>query len=792
MRRIIFTKNNLNKYKMEYASMTDRQAEADLKRIGLNQVDLKQESILAKIRKAVLSPMTTMLLAASGLSYHLNKIFDSYFILALIFMNIGVSVWHEKKADNTLKKLRESLAIRINVLRGGKWKIVDSERIVPNDIVRLHLGSIVPADLVVLESKKLSLNESALTGESLPIEKKEGDSCFAGTHVSSGLLIGKITATGKHTRFGQTLISIEGASKRSLLEKDILSISRFLIIISLIAITLLSIFFLVFKKPIGELIQLDLSLLIAGVPVALPTVMTLILSIGMVRLARKHVIVRNASSLENLSNVNWLLSDKTGTLTENAISVVKVVPYEGFSKNDVVKYALYTEDNEENPIQSAMKNFARRHKIKRDGEIISDFMPFDSERKRSTAWVLKDGKKTIVSFGAPQIIRDLCKLSPEEKKYFDEQTESAAKEGYRSVSVAILENGEKEVSMQPVGTILFSDVLRPEAPEIIRFLRQHGIHIKMITGDNVAVSRRMAESLGLKGDVLDREKIKAIDFPQWSPEAFKATSVFSEILPIDKYRIVETAKKQGIVAVTGDGINDIPSVRAADVGIAVFNAVDALKASADIILLQRGIATIRDAIIEARKIFVRLSSYGIYRISESARVIVSTFILALWYNEFPLQPIHLIILALLNDIPIISLAYNRVEIPKTPARLDIKSKATSGSLFGGIGVLNSILFFVLLKNVLHLEWEVIQTLFFLKLTVSGHLLVYVAHTKRKWYKFLPSKQVIIATVLTQLLATCMAFFGFLMTGVSLLLVLLVWAWSFFWMQVSDFSKRWQH
>lgn len=768
--------------------MSSAEAQKKIEQFGLNEIEEKKESLIHKLIKMLVTPVTLMLLLAAILSFILHNIFDVYFILALVIINVAISFWHEKQADDAIAKIKQNLAIKTKVLRDGEWQEIESKYLVPGDVVKLRVGDIVPADLCISESSNLSINESNLTGESLPAEKKVKDNCFAGSFVVTGSAIGKITATGKNTSFGKTLITVENTTKRSLLEKDILSITKFLTTLSLICVVILSLVLIFEHKPIIELITLDLSLIIAGIPISLPTVMTLIISIGTVYLARKNVIVRKIASLENLSNVNLLLTDKTGTLTKNEINLVKIIPLGGATESGINTLLGAIYDRDDGPIDQAIKRYLESKNGWRNGNT-KEFIPYDSERKHSTAKVFFDDSVTgLISFGAPQVILPFCQLDNEQITGSWNQINQLASDGYRTLALSFKRNGEKEEDMEFLALVVFSDVLREDSSDVIKFLAAHGVATKIISGDNFHICKRVASELNLSGEVFGKEEMKDVTLNKTFLDRFRHIAVFSEVLPLGKHELVQYAKKNYVVAVTGDGVNDIPPVKAADVGIAVAGATDSLKSTADITILKNGLSVIKEAVVESRKIFARFNSYAVYRISESFRLIFSIMILGLWYKDFPLSPIQIIILALLNDIPIISLAFNRVTIPKTPAKADVKKRALLGTIFGFVGIANSLILFLSAKSVWHLDWATIQTMFFLKLSISGHLLIYVAHTEKRWWKFLPSKQVIWATTLTQILATVFALTGFLMQPVSWQLVLFVWIWAFIWMQVSDGTK----
>ncbi len=770
---------------MEFSGLSTAAARAYIAAHGYNELPQKRESLVLKLLKRAATPISGMLLVAAGLSFWSGKGFDGSFILVLLVLNIAITVWQEHKADNATEKLNEHLATAAKVLRDGAWGTVPSRELAVGDVIELRSGAVIPADAQVLSANAASANEAALTGESLPKDKRPSDALYSGSYVASGLVVAKVTATGALTNFGKTIGSVDTGSKKSALERQIIRISQLLSALSLVAVMALTWLLLARQAPLSEVLRLDLSLLIAGIPISLPTVMTLIIAFGTLALARQGAVVRRLSALQELADADYLLTDKTGTLTKNKITVDTIETFGGLAEAEALRdAALVAAQDADTAMNKAV--LARAGDVR--GAKVLAYIPGDSTRKRSTLTVMDGAAQLTLTLGAPQVVASLCALSQEERAHFDARVEALAARGYRALALARA-TGAREERMFLVALLSLSDELREDAPEVVRFLRDNGVGVAMVTGDNRAIAQEVSGKLGLVGGILTPAQRPTEGWEGLSPQAFARVAAFAEILPEDKLSLIRSAKRYHTVAANGDGINDLPAVREASVGFAVRNAVDALRAAADIVLISDGIGVMRDAFIEGRRIFARLWAYSVYRISESFRLIATIAILGFLVGTYPLSPLQLILIAILNDIPVISLAGNRVRVANRPSKLKVGEQFSLSLLFGLVGIVNSLLLYFFALDVLHLPLPMVQTLFFLKLTVSGHLLLYVAHTKERWWRYLPSGTVIAATGITQLIATLLAITGFLMpAAVSWQLALLVWAWSFVFMQISEGVK----
>lgn len=759
--------------------LSEEEAEKRLKLFGLNEVKVKQPNPLTMLLKRFVSPTSLMIELALILSFIAGRVIDAYVITSLLLINVIISFIHEFKAEKVLEELEENLRIFVKVIRDGKIKKLDSRFLVPGDVILLEAGDVVPADSEVLEAEGLKVDESMLTGESYPKEKKKHDMLYASSIIKSGKVMCRVVSTGLATKFGKTIELIEKSTKTSLIEQDVIKIAKFLMVTGAITIAVLSSYLYFAGKPLIDVLDLDISAAISSFPVALPTVVTLVTSMGIYQLSKKSAIVRRISSLENLSFVNLLLTDKTGTLTINQLKVAKLIPVnKNFDEKKLLLYSFLASDpKSDDPIDQAVTERFEKSGMNISGFEVIKHYPATSETKFAYSEVRFTKRKLLVVKGQPQRVLKMCSKAPKDAIKILQSYES---KGFRMLAVA---SGKSLNKLELHGFVAFIDPPRKDAKEAVDFLKSHGVNVKMVTGDSRYVAKTIGKLVGIGSKVIARDKIKA-----FTSKLLKKFDIFAEVLPEDKHMLVKVAKQENVVAVTGDGVNDIPAIKEAHVGIAVANATNATKNSADLVLLTNGISVIKDAIAESKRIFERLSYYTIYRISESFRVIITILILGIILADYPLDPLQLIVLSLLNDIPIIAIAFDKVRIPRKPAKLKFKTRLLVGTTLGVVGVVSSLLF-LLIGWHFGLTQDQLKTAFFLKLSVSGHLLLLVARTKKPWFKDLPSKALLSTILVTQLVASALSWLGIFMPSLSLEIIALTWLYAIAWMQVSELTKK---
>lgn len=760
----------------EAAGLTETEAERRLERFGENALAEHHVSALERLLRFFWGPIPWMIEIAAVLSGVLRHWDDLAIILVMLFINAGVGFWQEFKADNAIALLKQRLALKARVKRDGTWKDIEARRLVPGDVVLVKLGNVVPADLKLLEGAYLSVDQSALTGESLPVDKKAGDEAYSGSIAKQGEMTGVVTATGMNSYFGKTARLVEQAKTVSHFQRAVLRIGNFLILTTIGLVFCIAIAALYRHDPLTETVQFALILTVASIPVALPAVLSVTMAIGAERLAKLEAIVSRLVSIEEMAGMDILCSDKTGTLTKNELTLGNAQPAPGVTHDDLLLAAvLASRRDAPDAIDAAILAGARLGKSL-DDYVVQEFRPFDPVVKRAEADIAHDGMHFKIAKGAPQVIVDLCAPEPEERKAITATVDEDAAKGFRTLGVA---RTDASGHWRFLGLLPLFDPPRDDSALTIATTRAMGIDIKMVTGDHEAIAKEIAGQLTLGQNIVVAETAfgKADGDVQLSQ--ILAADGFARVFPEHKFKIVEALQAAGhIVGMTGDGVNDAPALKQADVGIAVSGATDAARAAADLILTAPGLSVITLAIEEARRIFERMNSYAIYRIAETIRLLLFMTASILIFNFYPVTAIMVVLLALLNDIPIMMIAYDNAPIASEPVRWDMTRVLTIASVLGIYGVLESFILFWIVRDYLELSAPLVQALIFLKLLISGQLTIYLARNKGAvWQRPLPNWKLVLASETNHLVGTLIVVYGYFMTPVGWRFALMVWAYT---------------
>jgi len=756
---------------------------------GPNEIAEKKDNQILKFLGYFWGPIPWMIEVAVILSGVLQHWPDFIIILVLLLANATVGYVEERQAGNAVAALKAQLAINATVLRDGKWAGCPARELVPGDVIRLRLGDIVPADARLLEGDPVEIDQSALTGESLPVTAKTGDAAYSGSILRQGETDALVYATGSDTYFGATARLVQQAHSVSHFQRAVLKIGNFLIILAVALVALIVVVAIFRGDPILTTLQFALVLLVAAIPVAMPTVLSVTMAVGARKLSKKKAIVTRLSAIEELAGVDVLCSDKTGTLTQNSLTLGD--PYlsgKTTAEEIVLCGALASRAEDKDPIDLAVIDGLPTSEHL-SGYSVTKFIPFDPVHKRTEATVTAKGGTTFrVTKGAPQVILKMAANSATISADVDKAVHDFASRGFRSLGVA---RASKTGQWHFLGVLPLFDPPRKDAAKTIATAVEMGVVVKMVTGDQLAIAKETAKKLGMGTNILDASGL-GDSKRQESPEvtaSIETSDGFAQVFPEHKFHIVDILQKNGhIVGMTGDGVNDAPALEEADCGIAVAGATDAARAAAAIVLTTPGLSVIIEAIKESRRIFQRMNSYAIYRIAETLRVLLFMTLAILVFNFYPVTAIMIVLLALMNDGAILSIAYDHVLYRNKPEKWEMRPVLGIASVLGIMGTIAVFGLFFLGRDVFHLSRLELQTMMYLKLSVAGHLTIFLTRTRGPFWSQRPARILVIAVVGTQIVATCFAGFGIFMTALPWGWVAFVWGYALVWALANDRVK----
>jgi H+-transporting ATPase len=769
--------------------LTDVEARKRLAQYGPNEIEEKKTNLVLKFLSYFWGPIPWMIEAAVILSGVVGHWPDFFIILVLLVANAVVGFWEEHQAANAVDALKASLAIKARVKRDGKWINPPARELVPGDAIRLRLGDIVPADARLLDGDEIEVDQSALTGESLPATRKAGEAVFSGSIVRQGEIGALVYATGTKTYFGKTAQLVQEAHTVSHFQKAVLRIGNYLIVLALVMVAAIIAVAIFRGDPILTTLQFALVLTVAAIPVAMPTVLSVTMAVGARLMAKKKAIVSKLVAIEELSGVDVLCADKTGTLTQNKLSLGDPYSVNNVPADQVIlDGALASRADNNDTIDLAVLGGIKDKEALKAYDV-THFQPFDPVHKRTEATVkAKDGNTFKVTKGAPQVILKLAANSAEVKDAVVKAVDEFAARGFRSLGVA---RAEGDGPWQFVGVLPLFDPPREDAKATIALALKMGVKIKMVTGDALAIAKETAKKLDMGTNILDAASLgdsKKVETAEVS-QSIENADGFAQVFPEHKFHIVDVLQKRGhMVGMTGDGVNDAPALKKADCGIAVSGATDAARAAAAIVLLTPGLSVIIDAIKESRRIFQRMNSYAIYRIAETLRVLLFMTAAILVFNFYPLTAVMIVMLALLNDGAILSIAYDNVRYKNQPESWNMRLVLGIATVLGVLGPMAAFGLFYLGDQVFHLSHKQLQPMMYLMLSVAGHLTIFLTRTRGPFWSIPPARILWMAVLGTQIIATLIAVYGFLMPPLGWKWAGFVWAYALTWALVSDQVK----
>jgi H+-transporting ATPase len=754
----------------------EEEARRRLAERGPNAIEQRRRSAILKFLSYFWGPIPWMLEAAcvlAGVAHHWEELFV---VFAMLLINGGVGFVHEHRAASAIDALKQTLAPQARVIRAGRRRTIAAREVVPGDLIVVRRGDVVPADAKLLEGD-LSLDESALTGESLPVDKQRGGVVYSSTAVKRGEARAVVVGTGAATHFGRTVELVAGVQERSHFERAVMRIGYFLMGATALVVAGVVIVEVIRGRGLVEVLLFALILTVAGIPVALPAVLSVTMAAGARRLASQKAVVSRLAAMEDLAGVDLLLSDKTGTLTQNRLQLQQSVPIEAREPDEIILAAALTAERgpERDAIDAAVLDaidagaLAEFH--------VEELSPFDSTRKRAEAMVRRGQVSFEVAKGAPQVILDLCRAGDGLRQEVGRKVEELGDAGLRALGVA----RESDGHWRYLGLLSLLDPPREDSARVVHEALEHDVDVRMITGDHEAIARQVARRVGLGADIEPSGAwVRARDDAS-ARRLFSADGI-AEVTPEDKYAIVDRFQRSGrMTAMTGDGVNDAPALKKADVGLAVSGAAEAARAAADIVLTLPGLGVIIGAIEEARRIFVRMVSYSTFRIAETIRMVLFIAGSIVFVRIYPVTAIMVALLAILNDIPIMTIAADKTLLPRRPVRWNMKWLLADASLLGLTGVVASFLFLWFVHSRLGIELGRLQTLLFLKLLVAGHMTIYVTRVRDWfWRRPWPDSKLLVALESTQVLGTLAAVYGVLVTPIGWWLALGVWAYALAW------------
>lgn len=757
--------------------LTEKEVKELQKKHGKNEISTSEGSFWKIVKSNFINPLSILLYGVGAVTYLLDDQISATIILVVVILNGALGIYQEYKSEKASEKLKKQISYKAKVYRDLKWSLVSISELVPGDYVRFELGDRIPADIAIEKADELLIDESTITGESYPVRKIVGkridqeSTALMGTIVSSGSGEGRVISIGKNTTFGKTSMLLSETNPPSTFEKNVSLMSNSLVKVILVSTLLVFVLNAIIGKGIVTSLLFAVALAIGLAPEALPVIITITLSNGALALSKHGVIVKRLSSVEDLGNVDILCTDKTGTLTENSIRVDSYINKDGKSDEQVLEYAtVCVWAAHSNPIDDALIENKTGNKELKKWDVLSK-VQFDFERRRMSVLVKKNSKKLMICKGSPEAIVSISNMSKAEQEQATKKYRELGENGLRAIAVAIKEVDKKQISkedekdLQFAGFVAFADPPKKEVRETLEIARRLGISIKLLSGDNSSIAQNVARQVGFEfsedqvvsGDELEKIYKDKVKFE----EKIQKAVIFSRVSPVQKHAIVRCLRSMNhCVAFMGDGINDAPAIKEADVGISVNNATDVAKEAADIILVKKSLNAVVQGISGGRKVFSNIIKYIFNTLAGNFGNIFTVGLGSIFIPFIPLTPVQIILANFLTDGPMVAISTDNVDDEELvkPKKWDIDGIVRIGGIFG---LISTVFDLITIIYFLHLGETIFRTALFLEVFLSEVIIIISLRSARPFFKSEPlSLPLFVSTVLVVVIAFGLVYSSF--------------------------------
>lgn len=741
--------------------LTASEAATRLSRYGYNEVPSKKTSFALMVAKKFWGITPWMLEITIVLTWVLGRYPDTYAVSGLLVFNAVLSIFEEKRANSAVEFLKQELSIQAKVKRNGKWIVLQGRELVLGDTVRLRTGDVVPADIKAAHGTA-EVDQSALTGESLSVSRKEGDTIYSGSILARGEVTGVVTATGTRTYFGRTIELVQLAKPRLHMEEVTASVVRWLIVMVAVLLGVALTISFIRHEDLTQIIPLAVVLLVSAIPVALPAMFSISMALGSLELVKKGVLVTRLSASEDAATMDVLCTDKTGTLTKNKLVISGTRAHNGFDDADTILLgALASNEADQDPIDIAFLAAAKKMGLPVSNYSQNEFSPFDPSTRMTKAAISSEKGKFYVAKGATSSIAELCRLEGQRYEAMSQSVEEFTKRGFRVLAVA---RGESQDTFNLAGVVALSDELREDSPKLVQELRALGVSVKMLTGDALLVAREVAQKLSLGPRVEKMSEVKQFKDEDRFSRIVEESSGIAEIYPEDKYEIVKgLQRRKHVVGMTGDGVNDAAALKQAEVGIAVKSATDVAKGAASAVLTFDGLEPIVEMVKIGRMVYQRVLTWVINKIVKTFQVVVFVVLAFLVTGNFVVSIFSMVLYLFLTDFVTLSISTDKVRFSQKPDTWNIGWLVGLGVLVGALTVAESF-------TALYVGMEVfggmsgdlarLHMFIFAYLVFSGLFNVFVLRERKHFWHSMPGKPLLLAIIADVALVSAISLFGF--------------------------------